>query len=33
MNAISYGMFDTSNFAEDTIMYEYILNGEELYGS
>lgn len=33
MPTITYGMFDTSEFNQDQIMaYQYLLNGNELYG-
>lgn len=33
MPTITYGMFDTSELRPDQVMgYQYLLNGEELYG-
>lgn len=33
MSAITYGLFDTSVLnPQETISYQYILNGGELYG-
>lgn len=33
MNAITYGLFDTSVLnPQETINYQFILNGGELYG-